>query len=52
MGSLILNGDDAHVRGFADRHPGRSILFGLSADAEVRAENVELLPKGGANVSL
>jgi len=47
-GIAILNGDDARVRGFADRHPGRSILFGLSADAEVRAENVELLPKGGA----
>jgi UDP-N-acetylmuramoyl-tripeptide--D-alanyl-D-alanine ligase len=47
-GIAILNADDPHVRGFADRHPGRSILFGFSAGAEVRAENVELLPKGGA----
>jgi UDP-N-acetylmuramoyl-tripeptide--D-alanyl-D-alanine ligase len=47
-GIAILNADDVYVRGFADRHPGRSILFGLSPDAEVRAENVELLLEGGA----
>jgi UDP-N-acetylmuramoyl-tripeptide--D-alanyl-D-alanine ligase len=46
-GIAILNADDTHVRGFAAAHPGRSILFGLSPAAEVRAENVELLPEGG-----
>ena len=47
-GVAVLNADDAQVRNFAAVHSGRSILFGLSEDAEVRAEDVELLPEGGA----
>jgi UDP-N-acetylmuramoyl-tripeptide--D-alanyl-D-alanine ligase len=45
-GTAILNADDARVRDFAKVHPGRSVLFGFAADAEVRAENVEMLPSG------
>jgi UDP-N-acetylmuramoyl-tripeptide--D-alanyl-D-alanine ligase len=45
-GVAILNADDPHVREFASVHSGRSILFGFAADAEVRAEKVELLPEG------
>jgi UDP-N-acetylmuramoyl-tripeptide--D-alanyl-D-alanine ligase len=37
-GVAVLNGDDPRVREFAKVHPGRSILFGLNGDAEVRAE--------------
>lgn len=47
-GVAVLNADDAKVRNFAAAHAGRSILFGLSEGAEVRAEDVELLPEGGA----
>lgn len=45
-GIAVLNADDPRVRLFASIHPGRSILFGLSDDAEVRAENVELSAAG------
>lgn len=45
-GVAVLNADDARVRRFADVHPGRSILFGFSENAEVRAENVELSGTG------
>lgn len=37
-GTAILNGDDARVREFARIFPGRSVLFGFSSDADVRAE--------------
>jgi UDP-N-acetylmuramoyl-tripeptide--D-alanyl-D-alanine ligase len=45
-GTAILNADDAYVRDFARVHPGRTILFGFAENAEVRAENVEMLPGG------
>ena len=45
-GVAVLNADDPRVRRFAEIHPGRSILFGRSEDAEVRAENVELSSSG------
>jgi UDP-N-acetylmuramoyl-tripeptide--D-alanyl-D-alanine ligase len=45
-GVAVLNADDPHVRGFASVHPGRTILFGLAEEAEVRAENVELSGTG------
>lgn len=41
-GTAILNADDPRVREYARIFPGRSILYGLSDDAEVRAENVHL----------
>ena len=40
-GVAVLNADDARVSRFAEIHPGRSVTFGFSERAEVRAENVE-----------
>jgi UDP-N-acetylmuramoyl-tripeptide--D-alanyl-D-alanine ligase len=45
-GTAVLNADDPYVRDFARVNSGRSMLFGFSEDAEVRAENVEMLPTG------
>jgi UDP-N-acetylmuramoyl-tripeptide--D-alanyl-D-alanine ligase len=36
-GVAVLNADDARVVRFRDAHPGRSVTFGFSADADVRA---------------
>jgi UDP-N-acetylmuramoyl-tripeptide--D-alanyl-D-alanine ligase len=47
-GIAVLNADDPHVRDFAKVHAGRSILFGLAEDAEVRGERVEF-SAGGAS---
>ena len=38
-GIAVLNADDEHVREFGKVHPGRTILYGFSEDAEVRAED-------------
>jgi UDP-N-acetylmuramoyl-tripeptide--D-alanyl-D-alanine ligase len=51
-GVAILNADDPSVRGFASRAPGRAILFGLAAGAEVRAEDVVLDAEGRASFTL
>lgn len=40
-GVAVLNADDKRVAAFAKAHPGRSILYGQSSAAEVRAEDVE-----------
>jgi UDP-N-acetylmuramoyl-tripeptide--D-alanyl-D-alanine ligase len=40
-GVAVLNADDPRVSRFREVHPGRSVTFGFSEDAEVRAENVE-----------
>ena len=40
-GVAVLNGDDARVLRFRDVHPGRTVTFGFSPDARVRAEAVE-----------
>ena len=40
-GVAVLNADDERVRRFAEIHPGRSITFGLSELAEVRATELE-----------
>lgn len=45
-GIAVLNADDERVRAFAGIHPGRSILFGFSEAAHVRAEGAEFLPEG------
>jgi UDP-N-acetylmuramoyl-tripeptide--D-alanyl-D-alanine ligase len=45
-GIAVLNADDEYVREFARVHPGRSVLFGFSAAAEVRAENFRMCPNG------
>lgn len=39
-GVAVLNADDPRVAGFAREHPGRSILYGLSPGAGIRAEDV------------
>lgn len=45
-GVAILNADDDRVAAFAKSHPGRSILYGQSPLAEVRAESVEASAEG------
>jgi len=40
-GVAVLNADDPRVLRFRDVHPGRSVTFGFSECAEVRAEQVE-----------
>ncbi len=40
-GVAVLNADDPRVLRFRDVHPGRSVTFGLSEAAGVRAEDVE-----------
>lgn len=39
-GVAVLNADDERVAAFAKSHSGRSILYGQSPDAEIRAEDV------------
>jgi UDP-N-acetylmuramoyl-tripeptide--D-alanyl-D-alanine ligase len=42
-GVAVLNADDRVVRSYAERTPaGRVVLFGRSADADVRAESMEM----------
>lgn len=41
-GTLIYNADDPMVRAIADRFAGDKVSFGLSAEAEVRAEEIEI----------
>jgi UDP-N-acetylmuramoyl-tripeptide--D-alanyl-D-alanine ligase len=45
-GVAVLNGDDARVLRFRDAHPGRSVTFGFSPDADVRAEAAEFRADG------
>jgi UDP-N-acetylmuramoyl-tripeptide--D-alanyl-D-alanine ligase len=40
-GVAVLNADDARVAGFRDVHSGRTVTFGLSEEADVRAENLQ-----------
>ncbi len=40
-GTAVLNADDARVAAFGEAHKGRTILYGQSAAAQVRAEDVE-----------
>ena len=45
-GTAVLNADDPRVAAMAKVHPGRTVLYGQSPEAEVRAEKVEYLPDG------
>jgi UDP-N-acetylmuramoyl-tripeptide--D-alanyl-D-alanine ligase len=45
-GTAVLNYDDTLVRGFANVHTGRTLYYGFSPEAEVRAEDVELREDG------
>ena len=40
-GVAVLNADDPRVSRFRDVHPGRSLTFGFSEGAEVRAEQLD-----------
>ena len=40
-GAAVLNADDPRVRAFRDIHPGRTVTFGFSEDADVRAEAID-----------
>lgn len=41
-GVAVLNADDPRVLRFRDAHPGRTVTFGFSPSADVRAEAVDL----------
>ena len=45
-GVAVLNADDPLVSQFREMHPGRTITFGLSEGADVRAEQVEITAEG------
>ncbi|MEO8100471.1 MAG: UDP-N-acetylmuramoyl-tripeptide--D-alanyl-D-alanine ligase [Acidobacteriota bacterium] len=41
QGTAVLNADDDRVAQFAEAHSGRTVLYGQSPSAEVRAEDVQ-----------
>ncbi len=45
-GIAVLNADDPRVKAFSNIHPGRSVYYGFSKAAHVRAESAEFLPEG------
>ena len=45
-GVAVLNADDARVLAFRGAHGGRSVTFGFSAEADVRAEAAEFRAEG------
>ncbi|MFE7772305.1 UDP-N-acetylmuramoyl-tripeptide--D-alanyl-D-alanine ligase [Streptomyces sp. NPDC057445] len=45
-GVAVLNADDPLVRAMASRTKARVVLFGEAGEADVRAENVRLMPGG------
>ena len=45
-GTAVLNADDPRVAEFAGKHKGRTILYGESSAAEVRAEDVQYSVEG------
>ncbi len=47
-GIAVLNGDDERVVAFRAAHMGRSLTFGLSAQADVRATEVDMNAEGAA----
>jgi UDP-N-acetylmuramoyl-tripeptide--D-alanyl-D-alanine ligase len=51
-GVAVLNADDVRVRAMASRTSARIVLVGRTADAEVRAEHVHLVPGARAAFTL
>ena len=51
-GVAILNADDAVVVGYAERCAGRVVTFGVTPDADIRAEDVALDSDGRASFVL
>jgi UDP-N-acetylmuramoyl-tripeptide--D-alanyl-D-alanine ligase len=47
-GVAVLNADDPRVLAFRDMFSGRVVTYGLSEQAELRGDNVEILPEGVA----
>src|SRR5438270_187636 len=47
-GTAVLNADDERVAAFAAAHPGRTLLYGQSAAAQVRAEDVDYTRTDGS----
>ena len=45
-GVAVLNADDPRVAAFRATHPGRTVTFGFSEGADVRAEAVEMCATG------
>jgi UDP-N-acetylmuramoyl-tripeptide--D-alanyl-D-alanine ligase len=45
-GVAVLNADDEYARDFGKVHGGRTVLFGLSPDADVRAEDLHMTETG------
>ena len=45
-GTAVLNADDPRVASFGGIHRGRTILYGESPDAQVRAKNIEHSAEG------
>jgi len=45
-GTAVLNADDSRVAAFGGIHRGRTILYGESPDAQVRATNIEPSAEG------
>jgi UDP-N-acetylmuramoyl-tripeptide--D-alanyl-D-alanine ligase len=45
-GIAVLNADDPRVLRFREIHPGRTITFGVSGGADVRATDIALSPEG------
>jgi UDP-N-acetylmuramoyl-tripeptide--D-alanyl-D-alanine ligase len=51
-GVAVLNADDTRVAAMADRTPAHVITFGLRADADVRAEEIESRGLAGVHFTL
>ncbi len=47
-GVAVLNADDERVAAFRAVHPGKTINYGFSDDADVRASDLQLKPAGAA----
>jgi UDP-N-acetylmuramoyl-tripeptide--D-alanyl-D-alanine ligase len=45
-GTAVLNADDERVAAFAGAHRGRSLTYGVSEEADVRATDVEITADG------
>ncbi len=46
-GIAILNSNDPRVFGLKTKHSGKTITYGTTEDADIRATDIECLPSGG-----
>jgi UDP-N-acetylmuramoyl-tripeptide--D-alanyl-D-alanine ligase len=47
-GIAVLNADDPRVLSFRAAHPGRTVTYGFSSDADLRAADLDLSAEGAA----